>query len=86
MTREPADAKGRRYLVEGRVIISTAGPGHVDAAVRGDGAVWHVSYRRGGWLCDCPARSRCAHLLAVGLVVAPSSERYPQTPRADRRG
>ena len=72
MTRESADTKARRYLVEGRVIIREAGAGHVAATVRGDGAMWSVTYRRGGWHCPCPARGRCCHLLSVGLVVAPT--------------
>jgi hypothetical protein len=76
MTREAADAKARRYLVEGRLIVPAAGPGHVDASVRGDSQVYRVGYRPGGCWCSCPARGRCAHLLALGLVVAPSGERY----------
>lgn len=72
MTRENADAKARRYLVEGRVVIRQVGAGYVNADVRGDGAVWSVTYRRGGWYCPCPARGRCCHLLAVGLVTAPT--------------
>lgn len=71
VTRESADVKARRYLVEGRVIVTRVIPGAVDAKVRGGGAVWSVKYRRGGWSCDCPARGRCAHLAAVGLVTAP---------------
>jgi len=78
MSREDAPAKARRYLVEGRVLIAAAGPGYVTAAVRGDGAIHHVTYRRGGWACDCPARGRCCHLLAVGLVTAPTTERHAQ--------
>lgn len=74
MTRESADAKAKRYLTEGRVIVTRVQPGHIDAAVRGDGAVWPVTYRRGSWLCRCPAQGRCCHLLAVGLVTAPRSD------------
>jgi uncharacterized Zn finger protein len=73
MSRESPEQKAARYLAEGRVVISTAGPGYVDATVRGDGEVYKVGYRRGSWFCSCPARGRCAHLLAVGLVTAPSS-------------
>jgi len=74
MSRESAETKARRYLVEGRVILTRVEPGRVDAHVRGDGAVWHITYRRGGWHCPCPAHGRCAHLLAIGLVTAPDPE------------
>lgn len=72
MTRENAADKARRYLVEGRVIITAAGPGYVRARVRGDGAVHQVHDDSRGRICDCPARGLCAHLLAVGLVSAPT--------------
>lgn len=75
MTRESAATKARRYLVEGRVVVEVVGTGHLLATVRGDGALHRVTYGRGGWLCACPARSRCAHLLAVGLVTAPERTR-----------
>jgi hypothetical protein len=35
------------------------------------GAVWDVTFMNGQWLCSCPARSKCSHLIATGLVVAP---------------
>lgn len=72
MPRENAEAKGRRYLTEGRVVLRTVNRHTVEAWVRGDGAVWRVSWtRRDGWSCPCPARgARCAHRIAVGLVVA----------------
>jgi hypothetical protein len=76
VTKETVSAKAHRYLVEGRVIITLAVPGRVRATVRGDAEVHQVGYERGGWQCSCPARGRCAHLLAVGLVTAPSSVRY----------
>lgn len=76
MTRESAAAKAARYLSEARLTVLRVVPGEVDATCRGDGAVYAVTYRRGGWHCTCEARGRCAHLLALGLVVAPSRERY----------
>ena len=48
MTRESADSKGRRYLLEGRVVIESAGPGWIAATVRGAGEYHHVTYGRGG--------------------------------------
>lgn len=69
--RETSAAKAARYLAEGRVILLHVWPGMVDATVRGAGTVYSVTYRRGGWSCDCPARGRCCHLTAVMLVTAP---------------
>jgi uncharacterized Zn finger protein len=76
MPRENAAAKGRRYLTEGRVVVLRVSQGDVFARVRGDGAIWQVGWSRNwGWSCTCPARGRCAHLLAVGLVVAVDADR-----------
>ncbi len=69
--RENADAKARRYLVEGRVTITAVDGPRVLAYVRGDGAVWRCEAHGNDWVCNCPAKGRCSHLLAVGLVTAP---------------
>ena len=72
MTRENAEEKGKRYLLEGRVTIAQALAERVVATVRSDaGAIYEVTHRRGGWACTCPARGRCAHLVAVGLITTP---------------
>ncbi|MDQ7910780.1 hypothetical protein RB614_40445 [Phytohabitans sp. ZYX-F-186] len=76
MSRESAASKAARYLAEGRLVVLRVVPGEVDATCRGDGAVYQVTYRRGLWHCTCDARGRCSHKLALGLVVAPSTERY----------
>lgn len=69
--RENAEQRGRRLLAEGRLLVHAVGPSHVDATCRGSGEVHHVTYRRGGWHCTCPALGRCAHLVALMLVTAP---------------
>lgn len=71
MTRENAEAKGRRYVVEGRLAILDVTGDSIDAVCRGnDGAVYTIRHRRrGGWTCSCPAVGRCAHRVAAGLVV-----------------
>ena len=75
MARENAEAKGRRYLAEGRlelvrVDFDTERPVPIAALCRGDGREYRLLYRAGdGWSCDCEARGRCAHLVALGLVV-----------------
>lgn len=72
MTRETAATKAHRILSEGRLIITTAQPGHVASLCRGDGAVWHQAYAHGQWTCDCPARTdQCSHLRALRSVTAP---------------
>lgn len=78
--RESAEAKGRRYLAEGRLIISVAGRDRIDATCRGSGEVYAVTYRRGGWSCSCPALGRCSHLTALMLVTAPIAALQDQRP------
>lgn len=69
--RENAASKARRYLAEGRIVVERVDARSVVAVARGDGERHHVTWRRsGGWSCTCPARGRCCHLQAVGLVVA----------------
>ena len=81
MTRESAAAKGSRYLLEGRLVVESAGLGYFAATVRGAGEHHHVQYARGGWSCSCPCRSTCSHLHAARLVAAPTAARLI-TPRS----
>lgn len=70
--RENAAAKGRRLLTEGRLRVSEADEYAATALaeVRGDsGAVYVVRHDEDGWHCDCPARGRCGHVVALQLVV-----------------
>lgn len=71
MSREGADEKGGRYLLEGRLVVLFAGPGFVDAICRGSGAVYRLGYRRGGWWCTCRALRGCSHLVALQRVSSP---------------
>lgn len=72
MVRENAAAKARRYLTEGRVILTEVSPGRIGARVRGDGSVYDIRFQDGHWSCDCPALTdQCSHLRAIRLVVAP---------------
>ena len=72
MTRESAEAKGRRYLTEGRLRVLEVDEeaGTALAECRGSGALDVVSRGEEGWRCDCPARSRCSHITALMLVTA----------------
>jgi uncharacterized Zn finger protein len=68
--RESAHAKGRRNLVEGRLLVRAVSERHVSAIVRGDsGAFYTVTADAEGWSCNCPAVRDCSHLTALRLVV-----------------
>ncbi len=68
--RENARAKGLRYLIEGRLVVNLVDEFEVRAICRGQGALWRVGWREGVWYCTCPAKGRCAHLVALQSVVA----------------
>lgn len=69
MTRENAQAKARRYLVEARIHVLRVDETVVIAIARGDGAFWWCGHDGTKWHCDCPARSlNCAHLYALRSV------------------
>lgn len=77
--RENAQAKARRYLTEGRVIVTHARANAiVRATCRGDGTVYQLGWDAGSWWCTCPARSdQCSHLHALRLVTAPDLATEP---------
>lgn len=68
MARENAEAKGRRYLIEGRLTIRYVGPEGVRAHCKGGGEFYRLGYEHGGWWCSCPAVRQCSHLVALQLV------------------
>lgn len=65
--REDVEAKARRYLVEGRLVVSAITGDDITATCRGQGGSYDLGHD-GGWWCSCPARRRCAHLIALQLV------------------
>jgi len=70
VTRESAEAKGRRYLAEGRLVVRAVRGCEASGACRGGGKTYAVEYRPAtGWRCSCPARGICAHLVALRLVI-----------------
>ena len=70
--RETAATKARRYLAEGRIIISTAEPGKVLAIARGTGQIHHAGYSAGSWWCTCETpNDRCSHIRAIQTITAP---------------
>jgi len=85
--RESAANKAKRYLNEGRVIISDVRLNRVSAAVRGNGRVYKTGFSDGVWHCDCPTPTdRCSHLFAVRKITAPDvnemKEPHEQQPRS----
>ena len=68
MPRENAEAKGRRYLVEGRLVVERVAGDTIRAHCRGGGAVYKLGLERGEWFCSCPALGLCSHLVALQLV------------------
>jgi hypothetical protein len=67
--------KARRLLIEGRLTIHKVEVqfGIVYATCKGDsGSVYKLGYDprgQGEWRCSCPAKTTCAHLNALKLVV-----------------
>lgn len=73
MTRESAHDRGRRLLVEGRLILDYVDGSDIRATCRGDsGEIHRLGHSGGTWWCTCPARTRCAHTVALQLVVVPN--------------
>jgi hypothetical protein len=68
MPRENPEAKARRYLGEGRLIVTRVDHRTIEATCRGDGHTYRLGRDHCGWHCTCPAKTRCAHLVALGLV------------------
>jgi hypothetical protein len=71
--RESIDAKARRYLGEGRLRLGLVIEDEIQATCSG-GDVYELGVEAGTWWCSCPARRGCAHLAALRLVVATSSD------------
>ena len=66
--RETSEAKGKRYVLEGRLRVLWMDELGIRAECRGGGDVYRLGYAPGGWWCSCPALGRCAHLTALLLV------------------
>jgi hypothetical protein len=68
--RENAPGKARRYVAEGRLVVRSVDAESARAECRGDGAIYKLGFRNGRWWCVCPAKGRCSHQHALGLVTA----------------
>jgi uncharacterized Zn finger protein len=70
MPREGAEAKGKRYVCEGRLTIRLVNGEEIRATAKGDGELYELGLAPGrGWFCSCPAvTDQCSHLKALRLV------------------
>ena len=69
MARETIDAKGRRYLTEGRLQLLEVSDRTIRATCRGAGEEYALGWNGAdGWWCGCPSARSCAHLVALRLV------------------
>lgn len=83
--REGVEAKGRRYLVEGRLRVTRLDERTVAAVCRGGGAIYALGHDGEAWSCSCPARGRCAHLIALQLVTVPAARVEEPEPHVGTR-
>jgi hypothetical protein len=67
-SREGIESKGRRLLLEHRLRVLSVHAGRIRAECRGSDAVYRLGFSEGHWWCHCPARGRCAHLVALQAV------------------
>jgi uncharacterized Zn finger protein len=66
---ETVEAKARRLLGEGRLMVELVTEGRVQALIAGDSGMWELAIDSDGVAsCTCPARGGCSHLVALGLV------------------
>jgi hypothetical protein len=73
LSRENAETKARRLLIEGRVVVQVCGSDRVKAVVRGDSSSVRLVQYDGSWSCSCIARWRCSHVRSVQLITAVES-------------
>ena len=70
--RENAATKARRYLCEGRVVVTGVAPNRVEARVRGDGT-FHACHYRGGD-SDRPCRTFSGMKFIVLILATAADE------------
>ena len=77
-TREDVAAKARRYLTEGRLLVTlVTAEGRVEAMCSGSGArVYRLGRDPAGWWCTCAVHGpRCSHVAALKLVTVATIRR-----------
>ena len=83
MNREGIEAKARRYLSEGRQVVTHVLGDQVDAVCHGETGAYDLGHAPGrGWWCSCPVRTdRCSHLAALMLVAIQRRAAAPHFPQ-----
>lgn len=64
---ETVTAKAKRLLRERdeRIRIYETGEHYMTAMIQGDTGMYTVAVTDGRFVCDCPARGVCSHVLAI---------------------
>ena len=71
MIEADAQAQGRRYASEARLVVDLVNGDTIHATCRGDGAVFLLGHDLSAqWWCECGDAPTCAHLAALRLVTA----------------
>jgi hypothetical protein len=80
--RETVEQKARRYLAEGRIVVTRVLGDTVDAVCQGQEGSYELGYRPGrGWFCSCPVRTDdCCHLRALWLITIRRRAPAPKAP------
>ncbi len=66
--KENIRVKGRRLLIEGRLLVVHIDQERIIAFCRGSELIHKCGFERGSYFCSCPAKSLCSHLVALQLV------------------
>ena len=83
MPREDARTKAARLLIEGRVIVVRADRDHIEAKIRGEGAIHTTGFLAGQWWCSCPSKGEgCSHIWSLKRISAPDLQ--PPAPTLKR--
>jgi uncharacterized Zn finger protein len=77
---QEVQAKAARYLLQGRVRVDYADQKSLSALVTGSRLTAYVIMCIDGrWRCDCPAKSKCAHITACEAIWQPTETLKPQS-------
>ena len=78
--RENYQAKAKRLLGEGRLVVRSVDGDAITARCRGDsGEICSVGHddAQGSWFCTCPAKGRCSQLQSLMWVTVANPRSAP---------
>lgn len=70
MAAESVEAKARRILGAGRLLVEQLDDDQVRALCAGDSGMYELLVDRNRASCSCAANGHCSHLLALELITA----------------